>query len=131
MHYQWDLEIPASTAKAEAEVIEAMLPKGSIQHVRLDFPAGCHKEAKARIVHNETQIYPTNLGQWYSGEDGAIDFDDDYTLPEDWNYFTLEGYNDDPEYSHTVTIEITVYGPWPVGEFPGVAAFLDALRRYG
>uniref|UniRef100_A0A6H1ZPF4 Uncharacterized protein n=1 Tax=viral metagenome TaxID=1070528 RepID=A0A6H1ZPF4_9ZZZZ len=112
MFYKYELIIPASTPKITPEELEIKLPFGVIHHVEIYFPPGCEGEAKAQIIHNEFQLFPSNPGKWFAGDEFPIKFNEDYRLPENFNLLRLKGYNDDTVNSHTVTFRIGVKGEW-------------------
>jgi len=110
--YRYELTIPANTLKLAPEVKTIKLPKGTIYHVEIYFPAGCEGEAKVKIIHNEFQVFPSNPQKWFAGDEFPIVFKEDYKLKENFNLLKLYGYNDDTTNSHTVTFRIGVMGDW-------------------
>jgi hypothetical protein len=112
MFYKYELTIPKSTPENDPEMLEISLPFGIIHHVEIYFPPGCEGEAKAKIEHNELQIWPSNPKKWFAGDEFPIKFNEDYHLEEDFNILKLYGYNEDTINSHTVTFRIGVKGEW-------------------
>lgn len=112
MFYRYELEILVGKTEAEPEIKTIKLPKGTIHHVEIYFPAGCLGEAKVKIEHEESQIFPSNPKEWFAGDKYPIVFDEDYKLKENFNLLKLYGYNDDTENPHTITFRIGVTGNW-------------------
>jgi len=120
--YVYDLTIPANTKEDDATEIVVRLPYGIVSGVRLLFPTGCAGLARARILVAQHQVWPSNPETWYNGNGTQIAFDADLLLESDLNTVTLQGYNSDDTYPHTVTISLTVIAPVSV---------LDQLRGPG
>lgn len=128
MNYRYELELPASGSATDPEVSARLLPKGVIRHVRIYFPAGCCGLAHVRITVDETQVWPSTSGDWFAGEDGAIEFEENYPLTEAWHWVEVLGYNEDTAQTHTITVQLTVEAAAVVGKYPRLEQFLDALR---
>lgn len=112
MFYKYSLEIPTTATEDDPEVLVISLPYGVIHHVEMYFPPGCEGEAKVKIIHNEFQLWPSNPGKWFAGDEFPIKFNEDYRLPENFNLLKLYGYNDDTKNIHTITFRIGVKGEW-------------------
>lgn len=115
MRYQVSLLIPASTSIATPASESLLLPHGVLDELEIYFPWGCAGLAHVRVVHNESQLYPTSPGEWFEGNDILIEFPCEYELLEAWNSFRVEGYNEDDFYPHTPIVGLTVLparGSW-------------------
>ena len=130
MNYRKALTIPANTPASSPVAAGLSLPEGVIRLIRIYFPAGCCGLAHIRIMVTETQQWPSNLGEWFAGEDSEIEFEEAYRLTEAWNWVEIEGYNEDDTHDHTVTVQFAVEAAAAVGEYPRLGQFLDALRGY-
>ncbi|GAI10551.1 unnamed protein product, partial [marine sediment metagenome] len=73
---------------------------------------GCFGLAKVQVHHEERQIWPSNLKEWFAWNNYCISFDEDYELPEDFNILRLVGYNRDDSYPHTIVFRFGVKGEW-------------------
>lgn len=114
MFYKYSLKIPQQTLESDPEVKLIRLPKGTITQIDICFPDGCFGLAKAKIIHNEFQIFPSNPEAWISWNNYCVSFKEDYELLEAFNQLILKGYNDDDSYPHTITFRFGVKGDWKI-----------------
>jgi hypothetical protein len=76
--------------------------------VSLTFPAGCSGLVGVRILRGPLQLYPLTVGEWIISDDETVHFPADFELDERPYTLTLEGYNIDEAYNHTVSVSITL-----------------------
>lgn len=133
MHYAVTLTIPAGTTEDDPAIEYIRLPCGVVERVAILFPAGCHGYAHVVIYEYEHQAWPTHEELSYIGDDVLIEFPGDYELPQEWNLFSVRGWNEDTTHDHAPTVFITVTLAEPpatdlAAEYPNLARFVDALR---
>ena len=133
MNYAVALTIPASTAEADAVIEEIRLPQGVVQKVSILFPAGCAALAHVVVYEYEHQVWPTHFELNYVGDDVLIEFPADHDLPDEWNLFSVRGWNEDTVHEHTPIVFITVLEAEPppidlAAEYPNLVQFLEALK---
>ena len=108
MHFNFPIEIAPNTAIASPERAQIKLSIGILPKVSIDFPWGCGGLVGVRVLHYEHQLYPTNPGEWFAGNDIFIEFMDEYLILEGPGEFIIEGYNLDDFYSHSPTVGFNV-----------------------
>ena len=108
MDYQFAIVVEPNTSKSDLKSIEVTLPCGVISRIRVYFPWGSAGLLGVAIFHNERQIYPSTVGEYYQGNDILIEFEDSYKLEENWNRIVLKAYNEDDTYVHTAIVGITL-----------------------
>jgi hypothetical protein len=104
--YVSNIEIPKNTLKTDYISDYLWLQHGTIHKIDLVFPAGCAGLAGLRIVQGIHQIFPSNSGQWFIGDDINITFPENYLLYTPPYYLELQAYNLDDLYSHTLIVRI-------------------------
>lgn len=119
MFYSFDLEIPANTPQSAPVELEVNLTWGVITRVEVRFPPMVCGLAKAKILERRHQLWPTNLDEWFYGNDETIKWDEYHELFEMPALFTLLGYNDDDTFKHTPIIRFEILHP------------LAAMAKYG
>lgn len=108
MDYVLAPTIPANTPETDPLKTEIMVAAGTLSEVAIYFPWGCAGLAHVQIWHNERQIFPTNLGASYHGNDLLIEFNENYPLPDSTNKIMLVEWNEDDTYDHTPIVRLTV-----------------------
>jgi len=127
--YSFDLPIPANTLKAAPAELEVNLTWGVITEVEIRFPPWCCGLARVKILEHRHQLWPTNLDEWFYGNDEAITWDEYHELFEMPATFTLLGYNDDDTFPHTPIIRFEILHPLAAMAKHGAAPAMPAVRR--
>jgi len=126
MDYWFSLPIPADTAVTAPERKDVSLCPGTVKEVMIFFPKGHAGKTHVRILHNEAQVWPTNVEEWYLGDGIVIEWPENYAMGPGPFDVALEGYNDSASIAHTVYFRLTVLEavrtlmplpPVPVGSF--------------
>lgn len=79
---------------------------GLVYKVAFDFPPGSAGLMGVCVFDGGYQVWPSTLGQWFTGDSQQITFDDTYlkeTAPYQFDIFT---YNNDTEHNHLLNIRI-------------------------
>lgn len=79
---------------------------GLVYKVEIDFPPGSAGLMGVCIFDGGYQVWPSSLGEWFTGDDIQIIFDDTYlkeSAPYQFDVFT---YNDDTEHGHLLNLRI-------------------------
>lgn len=108
MQFTYPIEIPADTESSDPTRVPCPLVKGVLKKVSVYFPWGCAGLVHIRILHYEHQLYPTNLGEWLSGNEIFIEFECAYEITEGKEHFKVEGYNEDDFYEHAPFVSFVV-----------------------
>lgn len=119
MFYSFDLPIPANTLKVTPVELEVNLTWGVITRVEIRFPPRNVGLSKVKILERRHQLWPTNLDEWFYGNDETIKWDEYHELFVMPAIFTLQGYNDDDTFPHTPLIRFEILHP------------LIAMAKYG
>ena len=127
MLYEFKLTIPSNTPKSSPLRERVELTRGVIHKVELEFPPGCLGLVHVIIRHFEHQIFPTNRDGDFASDNHVISFPEYYELAYPPYVLTLEGWNEDDTYSHTVTVRIGVLPDWVVQPERGL---LNLLRKF-
>ena len=116
MHYNFNLEIPASTLQSAKEVLVCPVSYGVLRKVIIYFRGGCADLAHVEIWKNERQIFPTNPGDDYAFDDYAIEFEEFYPILDKPYQLQVKGYNEDDTFSHIVSFLFLVLHPLTTGK---------------
>jgi hypothetical protein len=111
MIYREAVQIPSGQTKSVPfrQVIE--LTPGVIDNVQLTFPSGCAGLVGIRVKQSMFQLYPLTVGEWIVSDDFTIVYPENFPLKERPYALTLEGYNEDDTYPHTVHVQVSVRIP--------------------
>lgn len=117
MFYVYRLDIPANTAKADAERITCKLTHGFVRRVSVSFPPGPMGLAHVVIYRYEHQVWPTNPDESFAWDNVTIEFEEEFDLTERPHTLSIRGWNEDDTYSHEVTVRFEVGGEeWGLAE---------------
>jgi hypothetical protein len=108
MQFTYPIEVEPDTAENSPTRVSTKLCVGVLKKVGVYFPWGCAGLVGIRILHYEHQLYPTNLDDWYTGNEIFIEFESEYMILEGANEFKVEAYNLDDFYSHTPIVSFNV-----------------------
>jgi hypothetical protein len=108
LNYRYGFELSAEGKVTEPERVSFPVAPGRVIDVSLTFPAGCSGLVGIRIFRGPLQLYPLTVGEWIVSDDATVHFPADFELDERPYALTLEGYNSDDTYTHTVSISVTL-----------------------
>lgn len=80
--------------------------KGLVYRVEFYFPAGSAGLMGVAVFDGLFQVWPSNVGDFFVGEDQVIAFDDLYLKEEAPYELQCYTYNEDVKYSHFVSVRI-------------------------
>mgnify|MGYP001574837869 FL=1 len=118
MYYDFDLVLPANTAKANAVKLNLPLAPGIINHVAIGFPPGPAALAHVQIFILEHQAWPTNPDSDFAWDDFTLEWDDYLPLSDEPFALSVRGWNTDSTFAHTITLRFGVVPPevyWRTG----------------
>lgn len=108
MLFTAELVIPADTP-ATAPVRQTVdLAVGTITAFSLFFPYKRGAFVGVRLRRFEHQQWPTNPDGWIVGDDEAVAWGEDFDVLEEPFELTLEGYNTDDSFPHTVYLRVAM-----------------------
>jgi len=127
--YSFDLKIPANTLERAPVEREVNLTWGVITEVSIRFPPRCGGLAKAKILEHRHQLWPTNLDEWFYGNDETIKWNEYHELFYMPALFTLLGYNDDDTFKHIPIIRFEILHPLAAMAKYGITPAASTTRR--
>lgn len=108
MEFSFPVTVPANTAETSPTRETVKLSIGVLRKVGIYFPWGCAGLVGVRICHYEHQLYPTNPGEWFAGNEILIEFESEYLILDGPGEFKIEAYNSDDFYSHTPVVTFNI-----------------------
>ena len=103
MFYSFDLVIPANTTEASPLRLDVEMAPGTVHRVEVQIPRGVRGLARTRALHALHQVWPANPDGSLTGDDVLIAWTEEWELDEEPFALTLEGWNTDDTFSHTLT----------------------------
>lgn len=129
MLYSWAITVDADTTEDEAEPEKLELSAGVITRVRIKFQAGCVEMVKARILHEDSQLVPTNRGGWVVGDDETVEAQLHQVIAKGLTFVEFIGISPDTSWPHTLVVHITVLPKWLVTPYEVLADLLKIFKR--
>lgn len=106
MIYTANISTPANTAQSDLKKTAIRVTKGLVYKVEFYFPSGSAGLMGVAVFDGLYQVWPSNVGEFFIGEDQQISFEDMY-LKESAPYeFQCYSYNVDETYAHEVAVRI-------------------------
>ena len=118
------LAIPANTPLAAPEEGDVKLGSCIIRKVGIEFPRGCYWLAGVRMWLRAHQLYPTTPGEWLVSEGQLIEFADNTAVIDSPYEVTVQAYNLDERYPHTIRVYLDVEELSPAGGYLAPATVL-------
>lgn len=131
MFYEWAIDVPASTTSAAPVTQDMKLTEGVITRVEVQFPNGCAGLAHCKILHSESQKWPTPPSTSFASDGHAITLDENFELSDEPFSLKAVCWNDDDTYQHTIYVRIGLLrGPGAIfinKVFQGLAKMLALM----
>ena len=108
MFYDFPIAIPPNTVESAPFEVEAKLTHGVIHRLEVEFPDWHWGQTDVRILLGSFQLWPSNPGGSFSSNNHAITWNDYYPLVRRPYTLTLQGWNSDDTFTHTVTVRIGI-----------------------
>ncbi len=108
MSYTQSLTIPKNTTIADPATVDVEIAPMIIDRMEITFPSGCVGLVGVRFRYQSRVIFPYNPDSWYKGNGQTVVFTPNIELKEEPLVLTIEAYNEDDTYQHTVYIVIDV-----------------------
>lgn len=126
MFHEFDLLVPAFTAKASSAVETAALTKGHVTAVEIMFPRGCAGQVFVVVERGESQLWPSNPDGAHKGDGVVLRWDEDYPLPDEPLTLTLRGWAPAARFDHTITFRFEMV---PLDQAEAARALPGLVRR--
>ena|SRR3990167_2771333 len=104
--------------------------QGVIFRVWIHFPPGCAGLVKVRIYHEGHPFLPVELDAYIKGDSYTYEFPVMYEVTTQPELITIEAWNEDDVYSHTIDVSFLIIPKeWvqPVGAYEGILAALRSI----
>ena len=111
--HEVEFNIPVGVTKEDPLRREVTLPRGIIEELDVVFPPGPVGLVGVRVFRGLHQVVPARYEDWLVGEDITFTHRTPVELLSEPYVLTLEGYNEDEVYDHTVIFRFTVRSPEP------------------
>ena len=106
MQFQESVKITADTKITSPRPVDLKVTAGVVTHLAVEFPAGCAGLAHLRILRGGYQVWPVDIGEWFTSDDHVIEIDTHYGLMDHPLQFRIEGYNEDESNYHVLTVRL-------------------------
>jgi len=129
MLYQVSLTIPANTPVDNPVEKSIKIEEQVLVRIGVHFPRGCCHLPYVAIFYGYKQIWPSEKGEWLSGDNVTIWDDCLIRLPDKPTELRLLGYNEDEAFDHTITFYLSAlpYKAAMIGRI--LAAISEKLSR--
>ena len=111
MLYSLEIPIPANTSREALLASDLQMCAGVIKRVWVRWRFGSARLCGCRIMRESRQIWPTNLTEWFVSCPNDVVFEEYYELSDVPYGVTIEGYNLDDTYPHTLWVAFNVMRP--------------------
>ena len=128
MFYEFDLTVPAATAKTSPATADALLDKGHVTGVAVVFPPGCAGLVSVVVDRGASQVWPSNPDGAHKGDAVTIAWAEDFPLADHPLILTLRGWSPDARFAHTVTFRFELLA---LAQAEAAHAAPGILRRLG
>jgi len=106
--FEYDVEVPADTAKASPLELDLVLDYGIIHRVEISFPAGCAGLAHMTVWHEGRQLWPNNPDNSFNADNYTIAWSEFYPLERPPYILKVRAWNRDDTYPHTITLRFAI-----------------------
>lgn len=130
MLYSKQITISADTSEANAEKTYFKVNRGVISKIWVTFPSGCVGLVKMRMYHEGHPFLPVNQDNYIRGNGYTFEFPVMFEITEEPQLLTVEIWNDDDTYDHTIDVLILILpksAVFPVGATEGILESLKSL----
>lgn len=130
MLYSKQITISANTSQANASRSYFKVNKGVISNMWITFPAGCAGLVKLRIYHEGHPFLPVNADNYLRGDNITFQFPVMFEITEEPMALTVEVWNEDDTYDHTVDIMFLILPKnvvLPTGATEGILESIKSL----
>jgi hypothetical protein len=108
MFFETSLVIPAETPILTPETVTLPVTEGTVERVWVRWHWGSANLCGVRMCYNSFQYWPLTLGGWFPSNPETLEFAQAIPLVNEPFEITVEGYNLDDTYSHTVWVAFLI-----------------------
>jgi len=106
VQFQESVRIEGPTLITALQKVDLKVTAGVVTHLAIEFPAGCAGLAHLRILRGGYQVWPVDIGEWFTSDDHVIEIDTHYPMLDHPLQFRIEGYNEDETNYHVLTVRL-------------------------
>lgn len=106
MQFQESVRIEAPTLITSLRSVDLKVTAGVVKDLAIEFPAGCAGLAHLRILRGGYQVWPVDIGEWFTSDDHVIIIHPNYKMMDHPLQFRIEGYNEDEVNYHVLTVRL-------------------------
>jgi len=129
MIYSSEIHTPANTLQTNPLITVIETTAGIIYVLKIYFPPGSSGLLHVQIMDAGYQLFPTTIGQSFSGDNLSLSFDETYPKFEPPYELRVISWNTDTDYDHEMQIAIgQVSKEEYISRFVGSTAIADALK---
>jgi len=119
LYYEFTKTASAGRTEATAQTWDLKLTAGIVHYIEIKFPAGCAGLVHVRLLHGAHPVVPLNIDDDINGDAETIPFKEFYPLSPGANLLTLQAWNEDTVYDHSISVRVGVLSeeelnPWVV-----------------
>jgi len=130
MLYSKQITVSANTTEANSSKTRFKVNRGIVYRCWLSFPPGCVGLVKLRILHEGHPFIPIEANAYIRGDDYVFELPMFYEITEEPQLITVEVWNEDDTYEHTVDVMLLILPKefvLPVGATEGIMKSLSSL----
>lgn len=130
MLYSKQITLSAGATEATATKTYFKVNKGVISNMWITFPAGCAGLVKMRIYSEGHPFVPVNQDNYIRGDNYTFQFPIMFEILDEPMTLTVEAWNEDATYSHTIDILFLILPKavvLPTGATEGILESLKSL----
>jgi len=131
LFFAWDITMTADTKVTAPKEQILKLTTGVITRIEIKFARGCHGLVKVRLLHHESQLVPLSRGEWVTGDDEAVGFNEFFELKTTPYQLKFVACSPDTGYDHVVTVRVTVLPARVATMIPVIELLTRLLQRMG
>jgi len=106
VQFQDSIKIEADTKITSPYPVDLKVTAGVVKDLAIEFPAGCAGLAHLRILRGGYQVWPVDIGEWFTSDDHVIIIHPNYKMMDHPLQFRIEGYNEDESNYHVLTVRL-------------------------
>lgn len=106
MIYSVHIKTTEKTLITNPKPTDLFITKGLVYKIELEFPSGSAGLMGVVICDGGFQVWPSTLGEWFTGDSSLISFEDTYLKESSPYKFRVFTYNEDTIYPHIVNVRI-------------------------
>jgi len=129
MIYSAEIHTPMNTPALTPLETWMDVTSGMIYVMKIYFPPGSAGLMHVQIYDSGYQLFPSTIGESFSGDNLALSFDETYPKLEPPWFLRIRSWNLDTDYDHEVHIQIGMVSKEEyISRFVGSTAIADALK---